>query len=95
MPRVSPPPRLALPVPPLGLCHTQDILVKINECNSKLDSKRVEIEQLLARRAAVSTEFEATVPDAELFKEQLAKIFNRCVQMVQSGTRGQCCFHDV
>ena len=56
---------------------SQDILVKISECNAKLDSKRVEIEQLLARRAGVAAEFEATVPDTEMFKELLAKIFNR------------------
>jgi len=56
----------------------QEILVKINDCNAKLDTKRVEIEQLLARRAAVAAEFDATVPDNELSKDQLSKIFNRC-----------------
>ena len=58
---------------------TQEMLVKINDCNAKLDIKRIEIEQLLAHRTAVAAEFEATIPDTELFKEQLAKIFNRWV----------------
>jgi len=65
-----------------------DILVKINDCNAKLDSKRVEIEQLLARRHAVAAEFDAAVPDTEMFKEQLAKIFNRKIKRSKKKAAG-------
>ncbi|KAL6756288.1 hypothetical protein V8C86DRAFT_2652820 [Haematococcus lacustris] len=57
-----------------------EILDKIGECNGKLEAKRAELEGLLARRAAVTTEFDAAVPESDPFREQLARIFHRKIK---------------
>ena len=63
--------------------HTtpQEILDKMTDCGNRLDAKKAELEVLLSRRQGVVTEFDIMVPDNDSFREQLTKIFMRCVQI--------------
>lgn len=58
----------------------QEIVDKIAECTDKLETKRLELEGLVARRAAVVAELDAVVPESDPFREALVRVFHRRIK---------------
>ncbi len=58
----------------------QEIVDKICDCTDKLEQKRLELEGLVARRAAVVAELDSVVPEADAFREALVKVFHRRIK---------------
>jgi hypothetical protein len=55
----------------------QEILDKVQECADRLDRRKGELEGVVAKKAAVISQFTALVPEGDPYREPLAKIFHR------------------
>ena len=60
-----------------------DVQVKVNECQDKLQSKREEIEKVMEKKAAVAQEVDGMVEETNSFREALLKIFLRKIKRIK------------
>ncbi|MEW5304835.1 MAG: hypothetical protein WDW36_007418 [Sanguina aurantia] len=58
----------------------RDITTKVCECSDKVEARRAELEELMARRATVTSDFESLVPITDPYREQLSRMFLRKIK---------------
>ena len=62
------------------MIEKSEILQKVADCQDKLDLKRLDVEAMIARKAALVDKFTKSVPSSLPFHDQLLKILNRKIK---------------
>uniref|UniRef100_A0A061QH80 Wd repeat-containing protein 52 n=2 Tax=Tetraselmis sp. GSL018 TaxID=582737 RepID=A0A061QH80_9CHLO len=70
------------------LAEKKEVVDKIRDCHSKLETKKEEVEKLVEHKKAVALEFDELVEEGHTFRDPLLKIFLRKIKRSKNKNQG-------